>query len=52
MFPLPALLATGESTVGKDCAIRKLRESRCLPRIEPNKGGDWQVLDDNDKEPY
>jgi predicted HTH transcriptional regulator len=32
-------------------AIRKLRESNRLQRIGPDKGGHWQVLDHNGKEP-
>ena len=32
-------------------AIRKLRETGRLQRIGPDKGGYWQVLDGNDKEP-
>jgi len=32
-------------------AIRKLRESGRLQRIGPDKGGYWQVLDGNVKEP-
>jgi hypothetical protein len=33
-------------------ATRKLHESGYLQRICPDKGGYWQVLNENDKEPH
>ena len=49
MPELAARLGKSESAVER--AIRKLRESGRLQRIGPDKGGYWQVLDGNVKEP-
>ncbi|MDP2286895.1 MAG: winged helix-turn-helix transcriptional regulator [Pseudohongiella sp.] len=45
---IPQLAASlGKSQSAVERAIRKLREVGRLKRIGPDKGGHWQVLDDN-----
>jgi ATP-dependent DNA helicase RecG len=41
----------GKSELTIHRSIRTLRESNRLQRVGPDKGGHWQILDDNAKEP-
>ncbi|MBT7065943.1 MAG: winged helix-turn-helix transcriptional regulator [Verrucomicrobia bacterium] len=42
---------TGITTRGVEKSIRKLQETSALKRVGPDKGGHWEVIDNEDIQP-